>query len=88
MDGAGQCRGIILTEELFPCELLSTEGDGGWRDAGSTLKVGLNLRVQQALRERAHSWLTRQGRDLLLSQSWDVEGKSPWRNVYGTACIE
>lgn len=42
---------------------------------GSTLSVGVKLRVQQALRSRGQSGLTRQRRDLLLSWSWAVEGK-------------
>lgn len=52
-DGWGRAvwGGIILAEELFPSEHLSTEGDGGWRDAGSAFRVGVKLRIQQLLRE-------------------------------------
>lgn len=28
---------MILAEELFPSEHVSTEGDGGWRDVGAPL---------------------------------------------------
>lgn len=46
--------GISLAAELFPSEHLNIEHDGGWRDAGSTFRVGVKLCFQQVLGERVH----------------------------------
>lgn len=53
MEGAVQ-GGIILAVELVPSAHLNIEHDGGWRDAGSTLRIGVKLYFHQALRERVH----------------------------------
>lgn len=77
-DGWGKAvqGGIIRAEEAFPSEYLNADYDGGWVDTGSTLIVEVRLCVQKMFRERGHSLLTRQGRNLLLSQFWDVERKN------------